>query len=1445
MNKSMLVGAVGLALAGVAVASNDATSYVSSIRTDASTFVRMRDSVLGEAGSQRRADVLAQLSDEIAAGNIDPRTVVFALTEDLISGSSGGANLFGAPEGGLGANALCYDDFSTYNLTNFTNPPTSLISLAGQSNPCGQVIATAGNARIGAATDAIMTNVPMGNPGGIAPSSASPHGGEPYMVLARRTGLSPRVTANSLAMNYLHDLIVPLVDPEEGHARIATSWYLLDAETNNWWSPVSFTEGFIWDRVFFGGKHLGGVLGFAENANNVLDNFVSLGTLPGNFQIGQFYAPQHHQNFPFPVNKWFSMMAVMTQNESGGIGQGLFIKTPDTVAANFMDPRMASGEIVPTDKDPLGWVNTFPGIPDDPGTMGIIEGIGYAVTQFGELAPINGAFGLTPIFAALSVSGTQFGYGNDPTAALDPNYLANDTFADGYVAKGTEFVQPCPLPDFILPYEETFELYFVGQPVRLQTDLLIDNISSNSVISGTQNTTPNGMQSMAQQAVNNDNLYREEFGTNLPNFPEKVYAKLGDDGMPFTQDANEGSMVLEARIRLNPSVLTGRAVRIFDGAEFGQYAATVLLGGTDPTSGFAAADGRIWVRQPNIGPDGVWGVAPGFDENLDSDDNLLQGSYIPETEWAFPPATAPFNTTFINVRAGASGNNMGQTVSPGTFHTLRVEIQPNPDQDPNNLFDEGVMRVIWDGVELFPDGDSTRRWIAGSVSATDVTFWSSNNTNGQAETIHVDDIKFSGPLLERASGPAFSLPYVDGFETYALNISIDGQGDAPYVSLASLPDEQGFDFNHKLTVLNTNSNVPVNGTMVCRYMVTELCLDVNGELEVGSIVALNHDALPLPYNTFLPTNLDCPGIAGAATRFTTRPGHNMPRIEDGSWTLLSQTPVAFDSGSGDLTGYSYDYTTIGRWTVGGSDQGVLVVADPTTEGVNAVLHAEVLGSFDGSQSNHPMGGLLGSFLPVAQTASGAFPSPNVDVVLEWDTYIESLDLDGNPDNSLPPRSRMEVPIIGAGSNFGRITNIMFGGPNVNNHSALIANGVDTLPLDVISYAVSSGLDDPRIMYVETDVSLVSGGGGISGSLLNTWFRSRFTIHSNGSWSYEIDEDRDGPADYVLVATQANAVDEGLIGIDGAVVDTDNTDSFNVNIGQDLGSGGDPVVPPTRVRVIQGPSGSNWDAVGPSNAHPTDDYCFYSVNTEEFKDVANAAKIAEFNDDGTAQDVAPADGMIDIRDLGSSNDVIAVLNRAVNGSNMVFGPKIFAECPINNRTINQFELYDAAGTAVRYLGRWALMGQVGQAGVNNPNPAGGITRPGGPAGTPPLAYNNHLAEPPGYPATPAAREIILAKFGSDDMDATNGVDPFDGVYPRSRWYFDNVSLSETGGGTPCADLAGDPDVVNGADLAQLLAVWYPNTGGNPPVFGNPADLNADGYVNGADLATLLANWGPCP
>src|SRR5690606_10567432 len=107
---------------------------------------------------------------------------------------------------------------------------------------------------------------------------------------------------------------------------------------------------------------------------------------------------------------------------------------------------------------------------------------------------------------------------------------------------------------------------------------------------------------------------------------------------------------------------------------------------------------------------------PGFDRLQDNDDDLVQANWEPETEWVAPPADAPFNTTTINVRAGAFGDAGGYVLTAGAFHAVRVEIQPNPNQDPAHRLDEGVMRLFVNGVELFPNGDSSQRWIAARTN---------------------------------------------------------------------------------------------------------------------------------------------------------------------------------------------------------------------------------------------------------------------------------------------------------------------------------------------------------------------------------------------------------------------------------------------------------------------------------------------------------------------------------------------------------------------------------------------------------------------------------------------------------------------------------------------------------------------------------------------------------
>jgi hypothetical protein len=58
--------------------------------------------------------------------------------------------------------------------------------------------------------------------------------------------------------------------------------------------------------------------------------------------------------------------------------------------------------------------------------------------------------------------------------------------------------------------------------------------------------------------------------------------------------------------------------------------------------------------------------------------------------------------------------------------------------------------------------------------------------------------------------------------------------------------------------------------------------------------------------------------------------------------------------------------------------------------------------------------------------------------------------------------------------------------------------------------------------------------------------------------------------------------------------------------------------------------------------------------------------------------------------------------------------------------------------------------------------------------------------------------------------------------------------------PCAGDVDGNDVVNGVDLASVLAAWGTMGKAYPG-----ADVNRDGLVDGSDLAQVLSDWGACP
>ncbi len=98
---------------------------------------------------------------------------------------------------------------------------------------------------------------------------------------------------------------------------------------------------------------------------------------------------------------------------------------------------------------------------------------------------------------------------------------------------------------------------------------------------------------------------------------------------------------------------------------------------------------------------------------------------------------------------------------------------------------------------------------------------------------------------------------------------------------------------------------------------------------------------------------------------------------------------------------------------------------------------------------------------------------------------------------------------------------------------------------------------------------------------------------------------------------------------------------------------------------------------------------------------------------------------------------------------------------------------------------------------------------------------------------ASAQVVLSESFEefDSGEQLNGL-----VTERSVWNaYPNWSISEPAESGCFADLSSN-FVVNGEDLAQLLANWSGNDAA--------ADLNGDGVVNGADLAQMLAVWGAC-
>jgi len=337
--------------------------------------------------------------------------------------------LLGTPEGaggGIPTNCEYFDDFSSYSLTDMTNPPLSLSPLSGQLNPDGQPWST--QDFFGIADAATMTAA-----GSTHPQGLPPHGllTPAFAVSARGTVSTPRNTSLGIAAEVRHREFFPILnEPVLISQDIYVSSPNASPRTTTWWSPLSFAEGTIYDRIFFGGSNLTGELAGFGDASGVMNRFLSLGRSP-NGQGVLFYGSALTPVLRVPTNSWFTLMVHMSTT-----GYSVWVKTAvtTTVVPPFLDPRLASGQIPTIDGDPVGWVNTYPGFEDNVLTANVREGIGFATSAAGETVPLLGEFFQAPIFSSATFDGIQYGWGFDDP--LNANFQPSDVFFANYCVSG-------------------------------------------------------------------------------------------------------------------------------------------------------------------------------------------------------------------------------------------------------------------------------------------------------------------------------------------------------------------------------------------------------------------------------------------------------------------------------------------------------------------------------------------------------------------------------------------------------------------------------------------------------------------------------------------------------------------------------------------------------------------------------------------------------------------------------------------------------------------------------------------------------------------------------------------------------------------------------------------------------------------------------------------------
>jgi|GEM_PF-2412305 len=1289
MKIGVLVGAAGLALAGVAFAedapanlrsSNDAPSATKQGTAkrlgDFSDFTRKRDAVLGANGSAKRGVVVDEMRALINAGIVDEKRSLINLNDggdlrgmgaqpfiasrsslSIGSGASGGSA--GKDDFGQGATPAVFDGFETYVARDMAlGLPTSFGTvlapngtIVNQTSPFGVTWTNRGtftpdplDPAIYLVVNANDAALPAGAPA--TDGAANPNG----QMLGYLHSVTATVNQASTGVQVIDDDVwIPTATQD---LVISFDWYNAGAiQTFIWVDLISAQEGFVSTRYFAAGfpnNNLGGFQGVGTD--NPTDpsapgvHPMLLGTLAGNFTIGEFY----DNAVRIKADQWISVAQVMTAS-----GQSMFHRTRGTDGTPL---AMGGDGVLITDRagtlaGPFvglasGWTETYPGQPSTclagdclattPVSTYPVDGIApvgnstYAGTniglqQAGFGAPRDGNNAKqAPLLAASSHDMIIFRRFGDPDISVVTTFVANDVYFDNYQVTGSRFVQPEPIPDQVLPFVDDMERWSVA-PIRVQAGAsYFDALSSRAQVVASANSTvapgsalppksnagaPTQSISQSNEGFAAQNTFRTDFNTNYPN-------SLADP-------ANSVPSVSSVMVRVSDTTNV-RAVQTS-----GQTT-LVLLGTENPTSG--ATDNRVYVRQPNFDVAGTkfaYAGAHAFDPTRPG--SLTQNHWRSSVLFA---AGTGFNDDNWNYEAQPQGAGTGTfTLTPllNTFFEVRVEIPgDNPqnlaDTDGNTLF---PYNLFVNGVQLCPPdagglGDCVNQtWVANNNQHNNIAFLTGDSTSGIGNLFNVDDIRAAGKVRTRGTGPAFALPYVEDFEGYVVDPdSLGGQGPFDFLLEASLPDNNFFFF--------PDATAPTTGNF-CRYMIDSY-LSIGNEipdpatggtttLPAGSTIAIPDDILP----RLNPAAIGCPGSevgTGAEATLITQAtpdvsvgGTQVSRAKFVLLTPSGSTPAV----AGDAMGFKFDQHKALRWNAGGADSVVVNAPAPTAAntanglslGAQTMRYVATSGSQDENSTN---------MFDRDQTQVPVSPDPTRPSwvsdfgQVQYDMYVQAQinpDVPGGATPFTAPLGRYSLQIQGDTANDRTnpllIAEMRFGGPDLNPDSLVPASELALFFANPNFPSPPGQPAVPQFLFEDTGVAVP----------LNSWFRVGFRIdRTTGAFTWSIDTT---PGENVFAAgTDAVVVtspqNPGLTLAAGVT----RIASLQFRDGRDEGSNGFRVPPKVMVQgardldAVNRPGdlsllplagASPWNAAKPAAVSGTSDaaagpsaWCVYEVNT---------------------------------------------------------------------------------------------------------------------------------------------------------------------------------------------------------------------------------------------------------